>query len=160
MRLACVFVPRFPLAVEREAIVSRPAVIYERNRVLEASPQLSAAWPGRHLRQVRALHPDALFIPADPARYHEASQAMLRALERVAPEVEPDAQGRAYVGVRGLERLFGGVGESAVVCTDGLQSCPHRRIASRVLISCTCSGRLLLHRRMLLAMSTTRSGRR
>jgi nucleotidyltransferase/DNA polymerase involved in DNA repair len=111
MHLACVFVPRFPLAVEREAIGARPAIIYERNHVLEASPQLTDVWPGRHLRQVRALHPEALFIPADPARYHEAAQAMLRALERVGPEVEPAEQGRAYVGVRGLERMFIGSGE-------------------------------------------------
>ena len=111
MRLACVLVPRFPLAVEREAIASRHAVIYERNRVVEASPQLANAWPGRHLRQARALHPDALFIPADPAKYHEASQAMLRALERVTPEVEPAEQGCAYAGVRGLERMFAGGGQ-------------------------------------------------
>jgi nucleotidyltransferase/DNA polymerase involved in DNA repair len=129
MRLACVFVPRFPLAVERRrsavscqpSAVSgrpsvtyqrpatsdhRPTIVYSRTRVIEASPELADAWPGRALRQARALYPHALYIPEDPARYAEVATAMLRALDRIAPEVEPAEQGCAYVGVRGLERLY------------------------------------------------------
>ena len=125
MQLACVFVPRFPLAVERRSLlaggglraepcpaVSRPLnhrqaiIVYTKNRVLEASPELTDAWSGRSLRQARALYPQALYVPADLARYAELAQAMLGALETVAPEVEGAGEGCAYVGVRGLERLF------------------------------------------------------
>lgn len=124
MRLACVFVPRFPLAVERRRLVGsrwsvgeadpqrptttdqRPIIVYLKNRVLEAPPELMDAWPGLALRKARAHYPHATYIPADPARYAEAAAVMLRALETVAPEVEPAGEGCAYVGVSGMERLY------------------------------------------------------
>jgi len=123
MRLACVFVPRFPLAVERLAArggaragaagAGQPAIVYSRTQVVEASPELPEAWPGRSLRHVRALYPDALYIPEDAARYREAAAAMLRALECVAPEVEPAGLGCAYLDLRGLERHYAGADDLA-----------------------------------------------
>jgi nucleotidyltransferase/DNA polymerase involved in DNA repair len=118
MRLACVFIPRFPLAVERQSLARgrKPSktgdprqpqlIVYSKNKVVEASLELMEAWPGRALRQARALYPHVTYVPADHARYAEAWATMLRALEDIAPEVEPDAQGCAYVGVAGLERLY------------------------------------------------------
>lgn len=145
MRVGCVFVSRFALAVEQARRLplgggpgdgvgvvggggaadggrvvggvagggggaGYPAtVVYLKQRVLEASPELMDAWAGRALRQARALYPRAVYVPADPARYAEAAAAMSRALELVAAEVESGEQGVVYVGVSGMERLFAGV---------------------------------------------------
>ena len=110
MRLACVSIPRFPLAVElharRRTVTSASTIVYLKNHVLDASPELAGAWPGRALRQARALYPHATYTPADTARYAEAWAAVLRALASISPEVEPAGEGAAYLSLTGLERLY------------------------------------------------------
>jgi DNA polymerase-4/protein ImuB len=57
------------------------------------------------LRQALALCPKAVFLDPDPARYQDAFEAVLRALEGISPLVEAAELGRAYVGVDGLDGL-------------------------------------------------------
>ena len=45
--------------------------------------------PGLSLRQARALCPHARFIPADPARYRHAFDALLEVLAGFTPLIEP-----------------------------------------------------------------------
>lgn len=109
MRLACVSVPRFALAVEARLdprLLRAPAIVYDGNRVLEASPELTNATgvhPGQPLRQARAAYPGAVCVPANLLLYREISGAMLQALGQVGPQVELAEQGRAYVDVGGLD---------------------------------------------------------
>ena len=106
MRLACVYIPRFALAVEARLdprLLRASAIVYDRNRVLEASPELTDVRPGQPLRQARAAYPDAVFVPANLLFYREISEAMLHALEQVGPQVELAEQGCAYVDVGGLD---------------------------------------------------------
>ncbi|MEX2245411.1 MAG: hypothetical protein WEC75_01875, partial [Dehalococcoidia bacterium] len=105
MPVACVFVPRFALAVEsrlRPGLGRGAAVIYDGHSVLEASAGLSEAYAGQPLRQARAIYPSATFLAANPALYREVAEEMLAALEGVAPEVEEGEPGCAYLDVRGL----------------------------------------------------------
>src|SRR3990170_4297785 len=125
MRAACVFVPRFPLAVElASGRASRPdgrplrasasgrgraVIIGEaadgRKAVLACSPEAEAQGvrPGMPVREALGLCRDAVFLPPDPIRYHETSEAFLRALAGVSPLVEGGDLGLAYLGVDGLQ---------------------------------------------------------
>lgn len=105
MRIACVLVPSFAVAAERRdnpALTERPLIVIDRGRVVAASSDLTGIHPGLPLRQAKALCPSAMFQEADQARYRETFDAMLDALERVAPFVEPAELGCAYAGVDGL----------------------------------------------------------
>jgi nucleotidyltransferase/DNA polymerase involved in DNA repair len=105
MRIACVAVPTFAFAVERRsdpALAGQPVAVYERNAVLDASPELSGLVRGLSLRKAKALHPHAVFIEAHHALYREVAETMVSALEEVTPAVEPAEPGVAYGDLTGL----------------------------------------------------------
>ena len=115
MRAACVFIPHFPIAVElldRPDLRGRLLVIggapEQRKAVLDCSPEAEAqgARPGMPLRQALGLCPKAAFLESDLARYQDAFEAVLHALEGISPLVEATDLGRAYVGAEGLEGLY------------------------------------------------------
>lgn len=106
MRLACVYIPRFALAVEARLnplLLHAPTIVYDRNSVLETSPELAEAHPGQPLRQARAAYPHAVFVAAHLLLYREVSEAMLCALEQIGPYVELAEQGCVFVDVSGLD---------------------------------------------------------
>lgn len=103
MPVACVFVPSFAVAVERQAnpsLTGQTVIVYDRTTVLEADA--AGVRRGLSLRQAKAACPRAVFIAADHARYRAAFDAMLDALECVAPVIEPAALGCAYADISGL----------------------------------------------------------
>jgi len=115
MRVACVLIPHFPIAVEllnRPELRRRPLVIggalEQRKVVLDCSPEAEAQGvrPGMPLRQALALCPKATFLDANPTRYQDAFETVLHALEGISPLVEAADIGRAYVAVEGLEGLY------------------------------------------------------
>jgi len=109
MRLACVLIPRFAVAVEHRArpeTEGAPLIVYDRNRVLEASEALPGLYAGQSLRQARASYPHAEFLPADLHLYRDVDEAMLRVLQQVSPLIEPAAPGCAYASLSGLGRLY------------------------------------------------------
>ncbi|MGB2693843.1 MAG: hypothetical protein WBD55_01500 [Dehalococcoidia bacterium] len=104
MRVACVRVPSFTVAVERQAdprLTRQPVIIYDGTRVLDASPDLKLQ-RDLPLRQAKATYPKAAFLEADHVRYRASFDAMLDALQSVAPLVEADGLGVTYADVRGL----------------------------------------------------------
>jgi len=112
MRAACIFVPRFPLAVElasgcaprgRAVIIGEAADGYR--AVLDCSPAAGAQGvrPGMPVREALGLCRDAVFLAPDPIRYHEVSESFLRVLSGVSPLVEGGDLGLAYVGLDGLQ---------------------------------------------------------
>src|SRR5688572_16751577 len=97
MRLACVVIPRFPLAVELMAqpeLCGRPVVIggapEERKAVVVCSPEAEreGVRRGMSLRQARAHCHNAVFLEARPGLYRERFDQMLDALDLVSPLVE------------------------------------------------------------------------
>ncbi len=105
MRIACVLVPSFAVAVERRAdprLAGQPVVVYDRHTAIDASPEATAVQQGLPLRQAKALCPHAIFLEADHARHRHVFEALLDALEGVAPLVEPAGLGCAYADIRGL----------------------------------------------------------
>ena len=117
MRIACVLIPRFPIAVERQrdpALQGRPVVIGEtpdqRKAVLDCSPEaeVQGARAGMPLRQALALCREAVFLPPHPSLYRDVFESMLDVLETFSPEVEESALGRAYLNADGLALHYEG----------------------------------------------------
>ena len=117
MRIACVLIPHFPVAVERQsdpALQGRPVVIGEtpdqRKAVFDCSPEAGAqgAAVGMPLRQALALCREAVFLPPHPSGYRDVFQSMLTVLETFSPEVEVSALGRAYLNAGGLALHYNG----------------------------------------------------
>ncbi len=117
MRIACILIPHFPVAVERQrdpSLCGRPLVIGEtpdqRKAVLDCSPEAEARGVrvGMPLRAALALCRNALFLPPHPSRYSDVFDSLLAALETFSPEVEPGALGRAYLNADGLSRHYEG----------------------------------------------------
>jgi len=117
MRTACILIPHFPIAVERQrdpSLCRRPVVIGEtpdqRKAVLDCSPEAEAQGVrvGMPLRQTLALCRDAIFLPPHPSLYRDVFESMLAVLETFSPEVEEDALGRAYLNADGLALHYEG----------------------------------------------------
>jgi nucleotidyltransferase/DNA polymerase involved in DNA repair len=111
VRVACVWVSHFPVAIERRysPALSRRAVIIgetpdQRGAVLDCSPEAEAkgVHVGMLLRQALGLCPQAFFLPADLPRYGDSFDQILHALEALSPLVEPAALGCAFIGLDGL----------------------------------------------------------
>ena len=116
MKIAYVFVPHFPLAVEEreDASLRGQAVVvgglpHERGNVYEVSPEAlgQGVEVGMSLRQAEELCPEAIFLPMRVERYTSAFEEMLVALEPFSPLIEPHGLGGAYLEVSGLQRLYG-----------------------------------------------------
>lgn len=63
--------------------------------------------PGQLVSQAVSLCTSLTLLEPDPAHYDAANEAMLEALTELTPVVEPAGRGRAFLGMDGLERLFG-----------------------------------------------------
>lgn len=105
MRLACVTVPNFRIALElrrTSALTGHPVAIGEpppgANAVIECSSEAAASGvrAGMPIRDARTLVPELAVLPPDPVFYDQSSEAMLSALEAVTPLVEPAGDGTAF----------------------------------------------------------------
>lgn len=116
-RLACcVWIPLFPLRCEltrRPQLTIQPTALlhpYDPKRLWQVSPQAhrQGVKPGFTVSQAIGLCPALTLIEPDPVWYDERFAALLHQLHQVTPIIEPDSElGRAYLGVEGLERLYG-----------------------------------------------------
>jgi nucleotidyltransferase/DNA polymerase involved in DNA repair len=109
MRIACILVPSFTVAVERQAnprLAGQPVIVYDRRSVIDSSPDAARAHQGLPLRQAKAAHPHAVFVEADYALYRRTAESMLDALEHVTPLVEPAGLGCAYADVQGMQAHY------------------------------------------------------
>jgi nucleotidyltransferase/DNA polymerase involved in DNA repair len=111
VRVACVWLPHFPIAVERRnsAALNRRSVVIgetaeQRGAVLDCSAEAEAQGVrvGMPLRQALGLCPSASFLPPDLPRYGDAFDQILRALETMSPLVDPASLGCAFIGLGGL----------------------------------------------------------
>jgi DNA polymerase-4/protein ImuB len=134
MRLACVTVPHFRIALERgraPQLAGQPLAIGEpppgANTVLDCSPEAAARGVriGMPLRDARTVAQDLVLLPPDPVFYARAFEALLDALEDAEPAIEPGDDGVAFAAVdpiadeacewRSAMRLVAAVRDSAGV---------------------------------------------
>ena len=111
----CVWVPLFPLRCEEQR---RPKMA-QRATALLAPDDLRRLWqvgaharragvkPGMTVSQAVGLCPWLTVWEPDPVYYDEQLSHLLAALSDVSPVIEPAELGRAFVGVDGLESLYG-----------------------------------------------------
>ncbi len=112
----CLWIPSFPLRCEtarRPDLATQPTALLspqDTRRVWMVSPiaRRAAVRPGITVSQAIGLCPPLVLLEPDPVWYDELFAHLLLALSRVSPVIEPAELGRVYVGVDGLEGLYGG----------------------------------------------------
>lgn len=111
MRVACVYVPHLPVAIERAArpdLDGQPVIVGDRKVVHDCSGEAVATGvaPGMSIREALARCPRAVFLPPRPDQYERVFDRATAALERVSPVVEPHRPDRWYVDLRGLDAHY------------------------------------------------------
>jgi protein ImuB len=96
----------------RPDLADRPAALLapeDTRRIWLVSPlaKRQGVQPGLTVSQAIGLCPTLALIEPDPVFYDEQFAQLLLRLEDVSPVIEPAELGRAYVGVDGLEGLYG-----------------------------------------------------
>ena len=115
MKLACVLIPHLRALVEqrrRPHLRKRPIIIVDRSRgrslVADFLPEDRGIDKGTSLEQALSLCNNAAVLEADEPRYRQVFDEVLIALQGVSDRVEAAELGVAYVGIGGLEGMYGG----------------------------------------------------
>jgi nucleotidyltransferase/DNA polymerase involved in DNA repair len=120
LAVACVFIPHFPLRVEilrhpeldgLPLALTDPASATARRRIIACSPEAAERGIriGMSLRDAVNACPQAAILTADPVYYAGVFADLLRSLGSVSPGVEAGEPGCAFLDLRGLGRLHGGL---------------------------------------------------
>ena len=115
MKVACVLIPHFPFKAEllrRPDLGRRHTLIINtegsRRTVYDFSPGLSGIKVGMTLQQATSLVNSPHLIEADGTYYQDTFNNILDTLEQISPDIEEAELGCTYVGLDGLEQLYGG----------------------------------------------------
>ncbi len=111
----CVWIPLFALRCEegrRPDLAARPTALLSpedtrRVWMVSAVARRMGVRPGVTVSQAIGLCPPLVLLEPDPVWYDEQFAHLLLMLSDVSPVIEPAELGRAYVGVDGLEGLYG-----------------------------------------------------
>src|SRR5258708_21022997 len=108
MRLACVTVPNFRIALERlraPGLTGRPVAIGEPppgdNQIIDSSPEAAALGirTCMPLRDARTIVPELSLLPPDPVYYSRSADPLLDAIQPPEPYVEPVEIGTAFAAI-------------------------------------------------------------
>ena len=115
MKIACVLITHLPMKAELRryaGLQGRPAIITEssgsKQLVLDRSPEARGVMAGMPLQEALSRCKGAALLQADEPYYREVFDAVMDRLAQRSPLVERADLGRAYVGVDGLEDMYGG----------------------------------------------------
>lgn len=128
MKVACVLVPHLPTKVElgrHPNLRGRPIVITEsagsKERVLDSSPEARGVIAGMPLQEALSRCKNAVLLQGDMPHYRSVFDGVAGALGQRSPLVEKAELGCAYVGLDGLEAMYG---SEARLITALLQAMP------------------------------------
>ncbi len=127
-RAVCVWIPSFALRAEglrRPELAYKPAALLapeDTRRVWQVSPlaRHHGIKTGMTVSQAIGLCPSLALCEPDPVHYDEQFARLLLALSNVSPVVEPAELGKAYVGVDGLERLYGDAEQQLIAIREAI----------------------------------------
>jgi len=115
MKTACLLVDHLPVKVEMRrdtSLSDKPLILAcstgSSREVYDFSPWLRNIRVGMPLQQALSFHIGVHVLEADILHYQEAFEDLVRALEQRSPVVEPGDIGCIYVGLDGLEEMYGG----------------------------------------------------
>ena len=115
MNLACVLIPHLRALVEQRRLPDpkgRALIIVDRSNgrpsMADFLPEGMGINKGASLEHALSLCNDAVVLEADEPRYRQVFDEVLVALQGVSDRVEPAELGVAYVGIGGLEGMYGG----------------------------------------------------
>jgi len=111
----CVWIPLFPLRMEelrRPELVGKPSGILDprdtrRLWQVSALARRAGVQVGLTVSQAIGLCSSMTLLEADPVFYDEQFSKLVSALGNFSPVIEPVELGRVYVGVDGVDRLYG-----------------------------------------------------
>ena len=122
MKVACALITHLRVKAEvkrQPRLEGLPTIIVDRSQArplaIDSSPQASAVTAGITLEKALRLQPDAVVVEADEPHYRRVFRQVLRTLLGVSDRVEAAELGNAYVGIDGLEQMYGG--EARLVTT-------------------------------------------
>ena len=128
MKIACVLVTHLPIKAELRRypeLRGRPVVITEsygsKELVLDSSSEARGVISGMSLQEAVSRCKDTVLLQADAPYYESGFNALVHSLEQRSPLVEKAELGSAYVGLDGLEAMYGG---EARLITSLLQAVP------------------------------------
>ena len=126
--IACMLVTHLPDKAEVRRypqLRGKPVIITEsygsKDLVLDSSPEARGVGAGMPLAEAVARCKDASLLQADAPYYNGTFDKLVKALELRSPMVERAGLGCAYVGLEGLELMYGG---EARVVASLLQAAP------------------------------------
>ncbi len=126
--IACLLVTHLPVKAEigrYPQLRGRPVVITEsygsKELVLDSSPEARGVAAGMSFQEAVSRCKDAVLLQVDAPYYESRFDAVVRSLEGRSPLVEKGELGCAYVGLGGLEAMYGG--EARLIATL-LQAAP------------------------------------
>lgn len=115
MKIACVLVTHIPAKAELQRHVElrdRPLIIAVQSGrgplVLDISPQVTDVVAGMPLQKALSRCKGATLLEADEPHYRTVFDRIVSALSQRSPVVERGELGCAYVGISGLEGMYGG----------------------------------------------------
>ena len=114
-KVACVLIDHFALkqeTIRNPGLKSIPSIIYRsygsKQYVLDYSPGLQGVHQNMPLQEALSRAKSANLIEADMPYYERAFEQVQDLLEGKSPVVEPAELGCSYVGLQGLEGMYGG----------------------------------------------------
>ena len=126
--IACMLVTHLPVKAEVRRyphLRGKPVIITEsygsKDLVLDSSAEAHGVNSGMPLAEAMALCKDAVLVQADAPYYNSTFDKLAQSLELRSPAVERDGLGCAYVGLEGLELMYGG---EARIVASLLQAAP------------------------------------
>ena len=115
MKIACVLIPHFLLNAEihRSPTLKGKFIVivgsnYTRRTVVDFSPELDKLQVGMPLEEALSIANGATLIEEDNPYYIEIFTDLLASIEQRSPMVEEASMGCIYVGLDGLDGIYGG----------------------------------------------------
>ena len=115
MKTACVLITHLPAKAELRRcpeLCSKPVIIVAQSGrgplVLDSTPEVRGVAAGMPLQEALSRCKGAALLEADEPYYHKVFERVLDSLLERSPVVEKAGIGCAYVGVSGLEAMYGG----------------------------------------------------
>lgn len=113
----CLWLPTFELRLElvrspeldrtSVALLSEGELTHRTIRQVSARAHEAGVRPGQRVSQAVSLCPSLTLLEPDPAHYDAATDTFLETLTEISPVLEPAGRGRVFLGMDGLDRLFG-----------------------------------------------------